>query len=349
MPPFRADRNFQHYLNERGLSEEEILTIKTWIEQGAKEGKELKPYDLVQQNTENLRKPDLVLRMQNLYKIKGDNLEDFRFFNIPTNLLKDNYIESIEFIPDNKKLVHHSRIMVDTTNAIRGIDGLSETDSQVADFQRVKLKDEFLYGWTSGNEKIFFPDGMGRKLNANSDIILNMHYAPSPVEETDQSSINLYFSKKPVERDVKSLIFRENDISNQPFVLPAETKPTFYISKIIKNDISLISVYPHMHLLGKTFRAFAVTPKGEVVNLIKIDDWDIRWQMTYQFQKLLKIPAGSMFVIEASYDNTSENPENPNQPAQNVTYGWNTKDEMLNLIFYYVDYHAGDENIEQKR
>lgn len=348
MPPFPADRKFQAYLNERGLTVGEIAKIKLWIEGGMKEGV-LKSLENTQQSiASDLIKPDLVLKMNRPYQILGENLEDFRFFSLPSKTPRDEYITAIGFTAGNKKVVHHSRLMVDTTNNIRGIDGLSETDPKVYEFQKTALKEEFLYGWVPGNDKISFPKGTGVKLNANSDFLLNMHYAPSPVSDTDQSEIHLYFSKEKIEREVRNFTLRENDISNKPFLIKAGQKATFFISKKIDKSMSLISVLPHMHLIGKTFRAFVITPDGEVVNLVKIDNWEFNWQMTYQFKKLLKISAGSTFIVEGTYDNTAENPENPYSPPRDIGYGWGTKDEMFNLVLYYLDYKEGDENIEQK-
>lgn len=347
MPPFPADRKFQAYLNERGLTVGEIAKIKLWIEGGLKEG--TKSTDYRPQSIElDLEKPDLVLKMNKPYQILGENLEDFRFFSLPSNTPKDEYITAIGFTAGNKKVVHHSRLMVDTTNNIREIDGLSETDPKVYEFQKTALKEEFLYGWVPGNDKISFPKGTGVKLNANSDFLLNMHYAPSPVPDTDQSEIQLYFAKEKIGREVRNFTLRENDISNKPFLIKAGQKATFFISKKIDKSMSLISVLPHMHLIGKTFRAFVITPDGEVVNLVKIDNWEFNWQMTYQFKNLLKVPAGSTFIVEGTYDNTTENPENPYNPPRDIGYGWGTKDEMFNLVLYYLDYKEGDENIEQK-
>lgn len=348
MPPFPADRKFQSYLNERGLTVGEITKIKLWIEGGLKEGILKSTANNLQSKESDLVNPDLVLKMNKPYPILGENLEDFRFFSLPSNTTKDMYITDISFKAGNRKLVHHSRLMVDTTNNIRGIDGLSETDPKVYEFQKTALKEEFLYGWVPGNDKISFPKGTGVKLNANSDFLLNMHYAPSPVPDTDQSEIQLYFANEKIEREVRNFTLRENDISNKPFLIKADQKATFFISKKIDKSMSLISVLPHMHLIGKTFRAFVITPNGEVVNLVKIDSWEFNWQMTYQFKKLLKIPAGSTFIVEGTYDNTSENPENPYNPPRDIGYGWGTKDEMFNLVLYYLDYKEGDENIEQK-
>jgi hypothetical protein len=344
MPPWKADASFQSYKNERLLKAEEIELIQQWLAAGMPEGKKRKGT----KKTVALPapQPDLSLVMTKPFTIPDKGVEEFRFFSMPTNVQNDVYLSKVEFVPGNKGQVHHSRIMADTTQRIRGIDGLSEFDPKVRLFQSIPLVDEFLYGWVPGNEGITFPRGTGKKLFKGTDLVLNIHYSPSSRTQHDQSVINLYFAKGPVEREVKTLALRENDISNQPFFLPAETQPTFYISYTVESDISLISVLPHMHFLGKSFRALAATPEGDAVPLIKIDNWDFNWQSTYVFKRLLKIPAGSIILVQATYDNTSANPANPNIPAKNVGYGWNSTDEMCNLILYYVDYKEGDELIE---
>jgi hypothetical protein len=97
--------------------------------------------------------------------------------------------------------------------------------------------------------------------------------------------------------------------------------------------------------LGKKFKAFAITPAGDVIPLVNIPEWDFNWQMTYVFKKFLKVPKGSIIYAEGQYDNTRNNPKNPSNPPIDVTYGWGTKDEMMNLIIYYVKYQVGDEDI----
>ncbi|TAH19902.1 MAG: hypothetical protein EAZ08_07515 [Cytophagales bacterium] len=348
MPPWKADHEFRSFLNERILAQEDINKIKNWVESGMKEGKKRK--DKKEPIGAPLPKPDLVLTMTKPYNLPADNSEDFRFFSIPTNLPKDTYISAVEFVAGNKQRVHHSRVMIDSTNKIRGIDGISEADPAVYKFQTVPLADEFMYGWVPGNLPVFFPEGIGKKLPKNADLILNMHYAPSPLKETDQSTVRFYFAKTKVNREVKTFILKEDAISNQPFFLPANTKSTFYMSSgAIDKDMSLLSIQPHAHVLGKSFKAFAITPDGDMIPLIKIDNWDFNWQTTYQFKTLTHVPKGSVIMVEGTYDNTAGNPENPNRPPKGVGYGWRTVDEMMNLIIYYVDYQQGDENISMEK
>ena len=341
MPPWKADREFQQYKNERGLTEDEIEAIQIWLKNGMPKGKKKVHQS---QSKFQIEKPDLSLKMTSSYLIPASNKDDYRFFHIPTNLPEDKFLRKIEFIPGNKRLVHHSRLMTDTTHMIRSIDGMSANDPGISAFEKYPPLDKFLYGWVPGNSAIEFPTGTGKKIYRETDIILNIHYAPNSKEnQYDQSIVNFYFTENKAEREVYSLAIAEDNISNPPFFIPAGEKKTFYSSfGPIPVDISVIGVLPHMHYIGKTFRAFAITPEGEAIHLIKIDNWDFKWQETYMFKKLQIIPKNSVILIEATFDNTEHNPANPNNPPKDITYGWNTTSEMLDLVLYYLDYKAGD-------
>lgn len=364
MPPFPADRSFQHYANERGLTDEEIALIQQWVAQGSVEGKPLNAKSTVNRrrstdvttshstidrgSSTEQRQPDLVLKMQNAFTVPNTGVEEFRYFHIPTGLTEDVMVEAIEFLPGNRKVVHHSRVMVDTSGRMAGLEGMHGSDPKLAEFQKIPMADEFLYGWVPGNDRIQFPDGVAKKIKAHSNLILYMHYSPSATFQTDQSEIRLYYTRKPVEREVQSLILHEQHITNPPFLIRANQKASFFMSLgPLKEDISAISILPHMHYLGKTFKSFGITPDGDLAPFIKIDNWDFNWQMTYQFEKLVKVPRGTVILAEAAYDNTEENLLNPFKPARDVGFGWNTTSEMMEMVIYYVPYQTGDENRRQ--
>lgn len=352
MPPFKADNRFQHYKNENLLSDAEIEKIKLWVDAGKPEGKKIKLSRpaVNDEHQEEINVPisprlDLQLGMRNAFQMPVLQKEEFRYFHLPLQNKEETFIQTIRFTPGNKKLVHHSRLMIDTTGTIAGINGISESDSTVYQYQTKPLADPFLFGWVPGNDEISFPKGTGKRLYAGSDFILNMHYAPTPVAAIDSSSIQITFTDAPVTREVITLTLKEDQISNLPFVIQANQSPTFYMRTApMEEDLSFISIMPHMHLLGKKFKAFAITPQGEVIPLVNIPEWDFNWQMTYVFKKFLKVPKGSVIYAEGQYDNSRNNPRNPNNPPIDVTYGWGTKDEMMNLVIYYVKYQDGDEN-----
>lgn len=349
MPPWRADTSFQHYKNENYLDVSEIELIKKWLEGGKVKGKQLakKIKAVAAQKNEKTNSKTISIGFNQSFLIEGDNREEFRFFHLPSKVHTDQYIQSIEFVPGNKGVVHHSRIMIDTTNEISGIDGLSEEDTAILKFQTKPLADPFLFGWVPGNNKIVFPKGIGKRFYANSDFILNVHYAPSPIKIRDSSSIRIEFADGPIEREARTLTLTEENISNQPFVLPPNKKSTFFMrSPVLSDSISLISIMPHMHLLGQSFKAYAITPNGDIIALVNVPQWDFNWQTTYTFRQLTPLPKGSVIYAQAVYDNTIDNPLNPHHPPKMIQYGWGSKDEMMNLVIYYVPYQNGDEQIQ---
>jgi hypothetical protein len=338
MPPFRADEGFGEFKNDKRLSQNEIDLITKWVDGGTIKGKnkttQLPDY---QQFTQLNEKPDLVLKMNKKYQVKELDKEEFMLFSMPTNLSKRTPIKAIEFRAGNRKLVHHARISVDTTHFMRVVDGKSINDSSIAEYGKIKMKEEFWYGWLPGNNPIVYADGFAKFLPAGADLLVNIHYSPSPKFDADSSTINLYFAKEPIEKEVQTFILEENDIQNPPFLLKSNEKKTFFARSLaIPFDISLISVLPHLHVFGKSIRTFAITPDSDVIPLLKISDWDFDWQMTYEFKDLVKIPKGSIIYAEATYDNTLENQRNPFNPPKEIGYGWSTSSEMMNVIFQFV-------------
>ena len=194
--------------------------------------------------------------------------------------------------------------------------------------------------------------GIGRKLPANSDILIQVHYAPLPTDETDQSTVNIFFKKgnDSVERPTKSLAFTPFDIDPNDggilnFILPPDEVKEIRGLKKVTKDISLVSVYPHCHYLGKSWEIFAVTPDQDTINVIQIKEWDFNWQGSYTFERMIKIPEGSTIYANAVYDNTVDNPFNPSNPPIVSSWGEGTTDEMYLVGLRYVDYQAGDEDV----
>jgi mono/diheme cytochrome c family protein len=340
MPPWKADPNFQTYHNQRILPQADIQKIADWAAQGKVKGKKRQGIDIQAFLRDSLQMPapDLIFEMSRDFEIPGDNTEQFRIFVIPTQLPHDVYVRGVEFLPGNRKLAHHARIMVDTTNLLRADDGIRVGATSEFEKTGVKLYDNFWQGWVPGNSLNFYPEGIAKRLPRNADLVVNVHYSPTPVAATDRSRIRLFLAKKAPERPVKTFILDESWVSNPPFEIPANTTKKFFMrSPVIPTDISLLSVLPHMHKLGKTFKTYAVSPSGRVIPLLKIDNWDFNWQITYQFEGFVRLPKGSVVYAEAEYDNTSDNPVNPNFPPRDVGYGWGTAEEMMNLIFEYVE------------
>jgi hypothetical protein len=335
MPPWKADTTFQKYANVRGLSLEEKRLLEDWINGNFPKGKLRKKTK--KHSIKSEIEPDLIIKMNKYYTLKSDGDDDFRFFYINEKTPQEKYINKIEFVPGNKKKVHHSRIMIDTSGRMAGLDGLSELDPEVYKYQTIPLANEFFYGWVPGNFPFSFGENTGIKLPKSSNFIFNMHYSPNFEEAVvDSSYLKIYYLKNEIKKEIKHFILRENNISNQPFLIKANEIRKFYMtSGVLKDDYLMKTIQPHAHLLCKDFRSFAITPEGEVIPFVNIPEWDFNWQETYHFKTALFVPKGSVIYAEATYDNTDKNPQNYFSPPIDISYGWRTVNEMMNVIFTY--------------
>ncbi len=140
-------------------------------------------------------------------------------------------------------------------------------------------------------------------------MLKDLHVGPSPVNASDSSYFNLYFMDNPPERPLKELHLGTLGVApvEPPLVIPPNEIKEFEINYYVPHKMSVLTVNPHMHLLGKTFRAFALAPGGDTIRLIKIDKWDFRWQYFYTYPKPVIVPAGSTIKVVATFNNTEDN------------------------------------------
>jgi hypothetical protein len=349
MPPWKPDPAYRTLLDERRLSATEIQLIKDWVTQGAPEGNPaLTPAPPVFPAGSQLGTPDAVITMTQKFAHAGNNTDNYRIFVLPTSFATAKNISAIEFRPQNTKIAHHAIFALDTTGQARLMD--AQTPQYGYDgfggFGFNNVQSVNWNAWVPGNTPRYTPTGIGRRLPKNADILVQMHYGPTPIAQTDSSVVNLFFSNAPVTRYVQTTpILSPLTLQNGPFRIQPNTIKAFKAQYTVPSDISLLSLAPHCHLLGKSWKVYAIKPQGDTIPLVKIDDWDFQWQGNYVFPTMLKIPAGSKIIAEGTYDNTTNNPLNPNNPPQLVQWGESTTDEMFLVYFSYVPYQLGDENI----
>jgi hypothetical protein len=349
MPPWSPDPNYRKFVGERTLSDNQIKQIAAWVDGGMPQGNPaLEPALPTFPSGSQVGTPDLVLSMPSEYKISGNGIDDYRNFVIPTNLTEDKIIRAVEFRPGNNKMVHHVRLAYETAGAARAKDQQSPDTLGYDGFGGFNVPVAGSFDtWTPGKNVLQFPQNIGHKLPAKSDILLQVHYAPTPVPATDKSSVNLFFKNTTNLRPVKSFGMLHLHLSGGPlsFRIPADSIKHFSAKRVTQVDMSVMSIYPHAHLLCRNWEAYAVTPTNDTIRLIKINDWNYKWQGDYTLPKMIKIPKGSTVYSFATYDNTSNNPLNPSDPPKLVQLGESTFDEMFVFGFTYLDYQSGDENI----
>lgn len=334
MPPWKPEGMHGAFADERRLSDADIKTLSAWAEAGAPEGdrKSAPPTPRFTQGW-TLGQPDLVLTMPEAYKIPASGPDIYRCFVLPTGLTADRQMVAIEYRAGNKRVVHHCLGYVDVRGEGRKLDAADSGEGYTSFGGPGFLPAGDAGGWAPGNMPRFLPDGTGKPLWAKSDLILQVHYHPDGKPEEDQTSVGIYFAKKPVTRRVYTLPILAR-LNIPPGDADYHTMRTVHVPF----DADVISVTPHMHLLGRTISLTANLPDGTAEPMIKIGDWDFNWQDTYAYTKPMHLPKGTTITLDATYDNSADNPRNPNNPPKKVGWGEATTDEMcIGFVSFVTD------------
>lgn len=350
MPPWTPDPNYTHFIGERVLTEQEIETISAWVDGGAIEGNpDDNPGDPVFPEGSVIGEPDLVLTMAEPYVHGGDMTDQYQVFLLPTDLPADQPVKAIEVRTQNGSICHHAIIAIDTGTESQALDAADPAPGyeSFGGFGFIPYE-VFFSGWVPGTTQQVYPPTIGRVIPQGATLLLQMHYGPTTTEQSDQTSVNIFFADEALERQAHTFMITPLDI-DQAFFIPANTTPTFHASVEVDEDISVMNVVPHSHLLGDSWLVYAVSADAtDTIPLISIPEWDFHWQGFFTFPYIVKIPAGYTLHSYGSYDNTANNDENPNDPPALVTYGEGTDDEMYFVFFDIMEYHEGDENISME-
>lgn len=355
MPPWSPDPAYTKFQGERALTDEELLAIKIWVNDGAPEGPGIAPELPEFPTGSQIGTPDLVLNFEESFEHRGNNQDDYRVFVLPTNLTEDKVVKAIEVRPGNTKIVHHALITYDDQGIGRNLDNqTSEYGYQSFGGFGDGLIQAFTQqfpGYVPGQKPAVAPIGIGQILPADSDILIQMHYAPVATDQKDSSKVNIFFAQEneEIERIAQNLFITPfnttGDPGRQSLIIEPNEVTTYHYRVDIPVKMSIFAITPHMHLLGKDWLVYAIGPQGDTTKLISIPEWDFNWQGSFNFNRFKIIEPGSTIHAYASYDNTADNPSNPNNPPRRVTWGDFTTDEMFFLPISFVLYNEGDEDL----
>jgi peroxiredoxin len=349
MPPWKPVEGLPFH-NDRRLTQKQIDTLAAWVDGGTPEG-DPKDAPAPKKFTDGwqLGKPDLVLEVAEDFTLGPSGKDVFRCFVLPTGLKEDKFVTAVEVRPGNSRVVHHSLNFFDKSGRARAMEK-KERD-------RVKKPGEQdhgpgysvgmgigfipepgqfggIGGWAPGQRARHLPDGYGYPLPKGSDFVLQLHYHRNGRAEKDRTRIGLYFAKKPGTKPYKAMVIPGifPGIPGIPGFEPGLTagKERIRIKGGIEvlEDCQLRSVMPHMHMLGKEIKVTMTPPGAQPVTLVNIKDWDYNWQETYYLKEPIAVKKGTLFRVEAIYDNSAKNPNNPFDPPRRVRFGEQTDNEM---------------------
>ena len=315
MPPWHADDGIGEFSNDRRLSGDDRDTIINWVKSGAKQGN---PEDLPQapefgSDGWRLGEPDLALQFKEI-SLDGGGPDQFYDLKAETGLTEDTWIQSVEVRPSNRRVAHH---------VIVWQEGAGSQDRG------------WIGAWAAGMEPMQFPEGTGRLVTAGSSLIGDMHYHPADTPQLDQTTLGLYFAENnAVEKELVNLW-----VQNPTFKIPAgDANYVARANYTFPQDSYILTLLPHMHYRGKDFTYTARFPDGRKEQLLSVSKYDFNWQTGYELAEPLFVPKGTRIDCVAHWDNSADNPNNPD-PTRDVTFGNESYDEMM---IGFVDYIVKD-------
>jgi hypothetical protein len=345
MPPWKPTEGVAFH-NERRLSDRDLATLAAWVDSGMAEGN---PKDAPppRQFTDGwqLGQPDLVLTVGEEFQVGPSGSDIFRCFVLPTGLTEDKFVTAVEVRPGNPRVVHHSLLFLDGTGQARKLEekqkarGVQDGDKDRGPGYSVAMGVGFLPqgglgGWAPGQMARYLPPDTGYFLPKGSDVVMQLHYHRNGRTERDRTSVGLYFAKKPVHTRFQALTLPGGGRAALLLTIPAGAADHRLKGSIwTDQDFTLHTVMPHMHMIGRKIKVTMTPPDGAAQTLVAIDDWDYNWQETYLLKAPIHVKAGTRFDVEAVYDNSAGNPNNPNNPPKVVRFGEQTTNEMCFVFF----------------
>jgi hypothetical protein len=309
MPPWPADPCCGHFANDRSLRAAEIETIAKWVDTGAAKGDSRDaPAEKIWPEGWNLPAHDVELATKP-FEVPASGAIEYQYFPIPTGFREDRWVQAVEVRPGNRTVVHHIVVYIREPGST---------------WTRGPTKTDILTVYAPGSTPDSWPEGMAKLIRAGSDLVLEIHYTPNGKPAVDRTTVALVFAKKAPQKRVLTL-----QLNNDHFLIPAGEKDyrvTAWGS--IPNDALLLSLFPHMHLRGKSFLFALNDTENGFRTLLNVPNFDFFWQLSYRLKTPIPLKKGTRIECWGTFDNSANNPRNPD-PSVDVTYGQQSWEEMM--------------------
>lgn len=350
MPPWKAKANYGEFRDVAALTDSEKQILKRWAETGAKEGDPAstpKPPTVVP--GWRLGKPAYILAPSKETPIPAEGRDFFRDYLIDPQVTKPTWIRAIDFLPKEQGTVHHiipSLIKKEEAEKLRKIKfDFADESWKPESIQSVETYNVLGF-WSTGAPPFESPEGTAFLVNPGDCFLLDVHYKPKGKPTTEQPKVALYTQESAPKDEMSVKVVASGNI----YIQPGEKNARFYaIGPETEHDTTIYAVWPHMHYLGQTFKAWVKFPGGYSKPLVAIDSWDPDWQLLYYLREPMRVPKGSKIYVTGTYDNTEDNPRNPNSPPSVVEAGESSRDEMLFFEVFQVEHKPKAKPVEEKK
>jgi thiol-disulfide isomerase/thioredoxin/mono/diheme cytochrome c family protein len=319
------------WANDRSLSQAEKDTIAAWITAGKPKGddKDLPLSRTFAKSGWTIGEPDAVFQIPEPIAIKAEGTMPYQNVMVPTRLTEDKWVRAMQIVPTDKSVVHHVLVFV-----------LPEAALNDPALRRQSAIDESRGYWAAyvpGNDSVVFPEGMAKRLPKGAVLMFQIHYTPNGKATNDQIKIGVVYGTETPKHIVRTAAVADRRIE----IPPGANNHEETASVRLPADARLLAFMPHMHVRGKAYRYELQRPgETEPTVVLDIPRYDFNWQLRYTLRDPLDAPAGSTLIGTAWYDNSAENPANPD-PTKTVRWGPQTYDEMM---LGYVEYYLVNED-----
>jgi len=332
MPPWFADPRYGKFSNDPSLTPEQIKTIADWATAGAPAGlpKDAPPPKQWTRGW-NIPEPDKIVQMPVAVAVPARGDVEYTYEIVPTGFTEDKWVQFSEIRPSSAQYVHHAVVYVRPPNSSWLRPAPVGAPFTASSFSDPKLRAEahetttdMLLVYAPGSEPDRWPEGVAKFIPAGSDLVFQMHYTANGTAGTDQTSVGMVFAKQPPKQRVLTL-----QLTNHTFIIPPRTSDyRVDVWGTLPNDCTLLSFFPHMHLRGQAFEYNILHPDGTVETLLRLNHYHFHWQLSYRLADPRFLKAGTKLQAVAWYDNTEDNPHNPN-PNVEVRWGGQSYEEMM--------------------
>jgi tetratricopeptide (TPR) repeat protein len=329
MPPWLLEAGYGEFKDERRLSDSEISLIQRWIAEGAVEGNasDLPPQPRWSEGWQ-LGEPDLVMTIPEPYTLPESGRDVWRTFVIPAPLSTNRYVRAMEFRPGNK-CVHHAAMRLDSTPQSRlrdesdaepGFGGITPPDT-------ARPPAGHMLNWLPGRSGYKSPDGLAWPFEKGADFLVQLHMQTTGKPEVVQPKIGFYFTDQAPTNQLFAFSLMDRTIDIPAGAADYRIRDSYKLPV----DVQLLWINPHAHYLAREMKGWARLPDRTLRWLFWIRQWDFNWQGDYSYREPVLLPKGTEVVMEYSYDNSTNNTHNPNNPPQRVQFGQQSTDEMGEL------------------
>jgi hypothetical protein len=325
MPPWLADPAVGHFSNDRTLPPDDVETLVKWSDAGAPAGNPKdarKPVEFV--DGWNIGKPDVILEMAAAYDVPATGTVEYQHFIVPTGFTEDKWVQVVELRPGNRAVVHHAAVFVRPPESkwMRTAKAGEPVGRQAE--SGISLYEEILDFHVPGAVPHALPEGQAKLVNSGSDLVFQMHYTTTGKPATDRTRIGIVFAKQPPRERIFTL-----QIANRGFAIPPGATDYPVNSNLTLQADALVALNPHMHVRGKSFEFRVATAAGNDPQvLLRVPRYDFSWQLQYYLAEPLELARGSRIECLATFDNSPNNPANPD-PSKEVRWGDQSWEEMM--------------------